>query len=215
MISIRNISKSFLIPHEQKRSVKGSLFSMFRKKTYERIEVLKDVSLEIQRGEFVGVMGSNGSGKSTLLRILAGVYQPDTGEVKTSGKVSAILELGVGFHPELTARENVLLHGSLLGISSAYLRKHLFQIFSFAELQSFMDTPLKHFSSGMMARLAFAIAIQVDADAYLMDEVLAVGDEAFQEKCFEVFRNFKTSGKTLVFVSHSRPLLEKICDRIV
>ncbi|MGE3278953.1 MAG: ABC transporter ATP-binding protein [Candidatus Altimarinota bacterium] len=215
MISVQNISKSFLIPHEQKRSVKGSLFSLFNTKYYERIEVLKDFSLSVEKGEFLGIMGPNGSGKSTLLRILAGVYEPERGQVKIEGNVSSILELGVGFHPELTARENVFLNGTLLGISQAQLQKRFEHIIRFADLEAFMDTPLKHFSSGMAARLAFAVAIQVEADVYLMDEVLAVGDAEFQKKCLQVFRDFKKEGKTLVFVSHSRQLLEAVCDRII
>jgi len=143
------------------------------------------------------------------------VYEPESGEVKIAGRVSAILELGVGFHPELTARENVFLNGSLLGISQAQLQRNFKNIFQFAELESFIDTPLKHFSSGMAARLAFAVAIQVEADVYLMDEVLAVGDAEFQKKCLQVFRDFKKEGKTLVFVSHSRELMNEVCDRII
>jgi len=215
MISIHHISKSFLIPHEQKRSVKGSLFSMFHRKTYERIDVLQDFSLEVQSGEFLGIMGPNGCGKSTLLKILAGVYEPDGGVVEVSGTVSAILELGVGFHSELSARENVFMNGTLLGISKSQLQSQFRNIIAFAELEQFSDTPLKHFSSGMAARLAFAVAIQVKADVYLMDEVLAVGDAVFQKKCLEVFRDFKKQGKTLVFVSHSKELLEQTCDRVI
>lgn len=215
MISVFNISKSFLIPHEQKWSVKGSLFSLLNPKTYRRIEVLKDFSLTVEKGEFLGIMGPNGSGKSTLLRILAGVYEPESGTVQIDGKVSSILELGVGFHPELTARENVFLHGALLGIPALQLQRSFHEIFRFAQLESFVDTPLKHFSSGMAARLAFSVAIQVDAEVYLMDEVLAVGDASFQEKCFQVFRDFKKAGKTLVFVSHSRELLDQVCDRVI
>lgn len=215
MISVKNISKSFLIPHEQKRSVKGSLFSLFNRKTYEHLEVLKHFSLQVEAGEFVGIRGPNGSGKSTLLKILAGVYAPDEGEVVIGGKISSILELGVGFHPDLPARENVFLNGMLLGMPKSSLQRRIQDIFAFAELESFADTPLKHFSSGMAARLAFSVVIQVKADIYLMDEVLAVGDEAFQKKCLRVFEELRREGKTVVLVSHSFEMLERMCDRVV
>lgn len=215
MISIRSLFKSFTIPHLKKQSVKGALFTLFDRKTYETIDVLKDFSLEIREGEFVGVMGPNGSGKSTLLKILAGVYQPDAGEVELKGKVSALLELGVGFNPELSARENVFLNGSLLGLSANQLKNKYAKIFEFSELENFQDAPLKHFSSGMAARLAFAVAMQVDADIYLLDEVLAVGDEAFQDKCLKVFKDFKRDGKTILFVSHSQALVDQLCDRVI
>jgi len=215
MIKVHNISKSFIIPHAHKKSVRGTLFSMLDRQTYERIEVLKNFSLEVKSGEWVGIMGPNGSGKSTLLKILAGVYQPDGGNIQINGKISAILELGVGFHPELSARENVFLNGLLLGLSQSQLKSRFHQIFAFAELEQFIDTPLKHFSSGMAARLAFAVAMQVEADIYLLDEVLAVGDAAFQEKCLKVFAELKKQGKTVVFVSHSQTLVEQLCERVV
>lgn len=215
MINVQNISKSFLLPMAHKRSVRGSLFSLFDQKTYEHIQVIKDFSLQVEPGEFVGVMGPNGAGKSTLLKILAGVYQPDQGAVQIDGNVSPLLELGVGFHPELTARQNVLLNGLLLGLEKSILEKRFYDIFAFAELERFIDVPLKHFSSGMGARLAFAVAIQVEADVYLLDEVLAVGDASFQEKCFKVFADLKKQGKTIVFVSHSQALVDQLCDRVV
>jgi len=215
MISVSHLSKSFVIPRSEKRSVRGSLFSCFDKKHYEKIEVLKDFSLEVSAGEFVGIMGPNGAGKSTLLKILAGVYQPDDGEVEMQGSVAAILELGVGFHPELSGRENVLINGLLMGISRSRLERQMQEIFQFAELEDFMEMPLKHYSSGMGARLAFAVAMQVQADIYLLDEVLAVGDQSFQEKCLKVFRYLKQEGKTVLFVSHSQSLVDQFCDRVV
>lgn len=215
MITIRTLSKSFLIPHAQRRSVRESLFSFFQTKHYERIEVLRDFSLEVKRGEFVGIMGSNGSGKSTLLKMVAGIYQPDTGMIRLGGKTAAILELGVGFHPELSARDNVFLNGSLLGISQQQLRKSFQDIFAFAGLEQFVETPLKHFSSGMAARLAFAIVSHVDAEIYLLDEVLAVGDQEFQQKCLKVFEQWKQKGKTVLLVSHAEELLRRVCDRVV
>jgi len=204
-----------MIPHLNKRSVRDSLFSFFDTKTYEKIDVLKNFSLEIQSGEFVGIMGPNGSGKSTLLKIIAGVYQPDEGEIVMSSNLSAILELGVGFHPELSARENVFMNGLLLGMSRDQLEKQYYSIFRFAELVQFMDTPLKYYSSGMAARLAFAVAMQVNADIYLLDEIFAVGDFSFQEKCFDVFKQFRKDGKTILLVSHSRDLLDELCDRVI
>lgn len=215
MISVQNISKSFLIPHAQRRSVRDSLFSFFQTKHYERIDVLKDFSLDVKRGEFVGIMGSNGSGKSTLLKMVAGIYQPDTGEIRLAGKTAAILELGVGFHPDLSARDNVFLNGSLLGISQQQLKKSFRDIFAFAGLEQFVEAPLKHFSSGMAARLAFAIVSHVDAEIYLLDEVLAVGDQEFQQKCLKVFEQWKEKGKTVLLVSHAEELLKRVCDRII
>lgn len=215
MISIQNMSKSFLIPKASKMSVRSSLFSFFDRKVYEEIKVLDNFSLEVASGEFVGVMGPNGSGKSTLLKILAGVYEADEGELAIQGKVSALLELGIGFNPELSARENVFLNGLLLGIPKSRLKSHFKDIFDFAELGQFVDTPLKYYSSGMAARLAFAVSMQVQADVYLLDEVLAVGDAEFQEKCLRVFKDLKRQGKTVLFVSHSESLVDQFCDRVV
>ncbi|MDF2379320.1 MAG: ATP-binding cassette domain-containing protein [Candidatus Gracilibacteria bacterium] len=191
------------------------MFSFWERKSYEDIQVLDRFSLDVLPGEFVGIMGPNGSGKSTLMKILAGVYEPDEGEVEINGKLVAVLELGVGFHPELSARENILMYGLLLGLSESYLKSHMMEIIQFAELETFLDAPLKVFSSGMKARLAFAVVIQVDADVYLMDEILAVGDEGFQKKCFQYFEKLRKNGKTLLFVSHSRDAVEDLCDRFV
>lgn len=195
--------------------MKQSLFSLFDAHGSETHQVLKDFSLELKTGDWVGLMGSNGAGKSTLMKILAGVYQADEGAVQIQGSVSAVLELGAGFHPDLSARENVFLHGALLGLSAQYLEGRMKHILDYADVSEFAETPLKHFSSGMQSRLAFAVAMEVEADVYLFDEVLAVGDEAFQKKCFQEFNALKKLGKTAVMVSHSRDLLEKFCDRIV
>ena len=215
MISIHSLSKSFRIPRAHKRSIKGSLFSFFDRKTYQKIEVLKDFNLQVQTGEFVGIMGSNGSGKSTLLKLIAGVYQPDEGSISVEGKLATVLELGTGFHPELTARENIFIHGLLIGLSQAQIERRLSHIIHFAGLEQFVNAPLKHFSSGMVARLAFSVAMQVQAEVYLMDEVLAVGDQEFQAKCLQVFQNLKRQGVTLLFVSHSEELVRDICDRVI
>ena len=160
-------------------------------------------------------MGRNGTGKSTLLKIIAGIYEPTKGKVKINGNLVPFLELGVGFNPELTARDNIFLNGIILGIKKSMLAEKFKEIIKFAELEKFVDVPLKNFSSGMQVRLAFSIAIMADADVYLLDEVLAVGDVAFQEKCFDVFRNYKKEKKTIVLVSHSSDSIKKFCDRAV
>jgi ABC-2 type transport system ATP-binding protein len=217
VIHIKNVRKSFFLPHEKHDTVieylehPGRLF----KPAGEQYSVLKDIDLDIYPGEFVGIMGRNGSGKSTLLKIMAGIYEPTSGTVKVNGKLVPFLELGVGFNPQLSARENVYLNGIILGMRKSTLEKKYQEIVKFAELERFMEVPLKNFSSGMQVRLAFSIAIMADADVYLLDEVLAVGDVAFQEKCFDVFRSYKKRGKTVVLVTHSAASVKEFCDRAV
>jgi ABC-2 type transport system ATP-binding protein len=215
MILVSGLSKSFRIPKAQKRTVKQSLFSFFDRKTSEKHQVLKNFSLEVQSGEWVGLMGANGSGKSTLMKILAGIYESDAGEIRVEGSLSSVLELGTGFNPELSARENVFLHGALLGLSQTYLKERSIALLDYAGVSEFAETPMKHFSSGMQSRLAFAVAMEVDADVYLFDEVLAVGDAEFQKKCSQAFHDLKKKGKTVLMVSHSRELLDRFCDRVV
>jgi ABC-type polysaccharide/polyol phosphate transport system ATPase subunit len=171
------------------------------------------VSFAIEHGEFFGIVGPNGSGKSTLLKILAGIYRQDRGEVHVDGILSPFIELGVGFNPELTARDNVRINGTLLGLSSQELDRRFDDILAFAELERFVDQKLKNFSSGMQVRLAYSIAIQVDFDILLLDEVLAVGDQSFQEKCFRTFERFREEGKTIVLVTHGLEVLEEFADR--
>ena len=166
-------------------------------------------------GEFFGIIGPNGSGKSTLLRILAGIYVPDQGHVRVNGLLSPFIELGVGFTPELTARDNVRINGTLAGLTKGQLDEKFDEILSFAELERFVDQKIKNYSSGMLVRLAYSIAIQIPFDVLLLDEVLAVGDEAFQEKCFATFEAFKERGKTIIFVSHALDLMERFCDRVL
>jgi lipopolysaccharide transport system ATP-binding protein len=187
--------------------VTGSSYS------YEVFEALKNVSFKIKRGESFGIIGENGSGKSTLLKILAGVLVPDSGHVKVRGKVAPFLELGVGFQAELTAVENVYLYGAIMGMNRKEMDGKLDSIFEFAELDRFRDAKLKNFSSGMYARLAFATAISTDPDVLLIDEVLAVGDEAFQAKCYDKINDFKRVGKTIVFVSHGTETVKQLCER--
>ena len=180
-IKVENISKTFKLPHEKTNSIKGAFVNFYRRnRTYEKQEVLKDISFEVKEGEFFGIVGRNGSGKSTLLKMLAGIYSPSKGSITINGKLTPFIELGVGFSPELTGRENVYLNGSLLGFNRQEMDEMYDEIVEFAELEKFMDQKLKNYSSGMQVRLAFSIAIRVKSDILVLDEVLAVGDEAFQ-----------------------------------
>lgn len=217
IIQVRNLKKSFFLPHQRHDSLVEFLSKPLRifKPSGERFEVLKDIDLNVYPGEFLGIMGRNGSGKSTLLKILAGIYTPTSGSVKVKGKMVPFLELGVGFNPELSGRENVFLNGIILGMRKEFLKKKYDEIVAFAELEKFMDMPLKNYSSGMQVRLAFSIAIMADADVYILDEVLAVGDIAFQKKCFDIFRSYKEQKKTIILVTHSSGSVRDFCDRAV
>jgi ABC-2 type transport system ATP-binding protein len=213
-IKVDNVTKTFKLPHEKSSSVKGSFVGMFRrKKTYERQEVLQNVSFEIKKGEFFGIVGRNGSGKSTLLKLLSGIYSPDHGQITINGKLTPFIELGVGFNPELTGRENVYLNGALLGFSRKEMSAMYDDIVAFAELEQFMDQRLKNYSSGMHVRLAFAIAIRANSDILLLDEVLAVGDEAFQRKCYDYFETLKRNKKTVILVTHEMSAVERFCTK--
>jgi len=212
-IEVAQVSKAFRIPHEQRTYFKEYFVHPLRRTTYERNEALKDVTFSVEAGEFFGVIGSNGSGKSTLLRILAGIYVPDSGHVHVNGLLSPFIELGVGFNMELNARDNIRINGTLAGLTKREIAEKLDEILAFSELERFVDQKLKNYSSGMLVRLAYSIAIQIPFDVLLLDEVLAVGDDAFQEKCFATFDQFKDDGKTVVFVSHALELIERFCDR--
>ena len=214
-IEARALTKTFRLPHEQRTTIKEHFLHPFRQIDYERNEALRDVSFHIDEGEFFSVVGPNGSGKSTLLKILAGIYRADSGELRVEGKLSPFIELGVGFNPELTARDNVRINATLLGLSKGELKQRYDEIVAFAELARFMDQKLKNFSSGMQVRLAYAIAIQVTFDILLLDEVLAVGDAEFQEKCMETFEQLRAAGKTIVFVSHDLGTITRFSDRVL
>jgi len=215
VIQVKNLSKSFIIPHQRHDSLVEYLSHPGRifKPSGEKFTVLKDIDLDVYPGDFLGIMGRNGSGKSTLLKILAGIYSPTSGSVKVKGKMVPFLELGVGFNSELSGRENVFLNGIILGLSRSFLQKKYDEIVKFAELEKFMDMPLKNYSSGMQVRLAFSIAIMADADVYILDEVLAVGDIEFQKKCFNIFREYKKRKKTIILVTHSSASVKDFCNR--
>jgi len=218
-IRVEHVSKDFRLPHEKASSVKNLFvhaYSYLRKRhTYEVQHALHDVSFEVKKGEFFGIVGRNGSGKSTLLKMLAGIYQPNEGKIIINGKLVPFIELGVGFSPELTGKENVYLNGALLGFSKKEIDRQYKDIVDFAELQSFMDQKLKNYSSGMQVRLAFSMVIRAKADILLVDEVLAVGDAAFQRKSYEYFKTLKRQRKTVVFVSHDMSAVREFCDRAV
>lgn len=217
-IVVKDLYKSFRLPHEQHSGLKQAFINLFRApskrvKGYETQHVLNDVSFEIKKGEFFGIVGRNGSGKSTLLKLLAGIYSPDKGIVRVNGSLTPFIELGVGFNPELTGRENVFLNGALLGFSRDEMEGMYDDIVDFAELKKFMDQKLKNYSSGMQVRLAFSIAIRAQSDILLLDEVLAVGDEAFQKKCIGIFEQYKAEKKTVVIVTHDMAMVERFCNR--
>lgn len=216
-LTVDNVYKNFHLPHEKTNSIKSGIVHMFAKKD-KSIDVqhaLQGISFDVKKGEFFGIVGRNGSGKSTLLKILAQIYQPTKGSVRTNGKLVPFIELGVGFNPELTGKENVYLNGALLGFSTKEIDAKYDDIVAFAELGDFMGQKLKNYSSGMQVRLAFSVATRAEADILLVDEVLAVGDADFQRKCFQYFRKLKNDKKTVVFVSHDMGAVKEYCDRAV
>lgn len=218
-IHVDNVSKSFKLPHEKIDSVKSVFVNPFKARNGIKIETqhaLKGISFDVKKGEFFGIVGRNGSGKSTLLKIIAGIYQPTKGSVSVDGRLVPFIELGVGFNPELTGRDNVYLNGALMGFSTKEVDKKYDMIVEFAELERFMDQKLKNYSSGMQVRLAFSVAtVLAESDILLIDEVLAVGDADFQRKCFEYFKKLKRKGKTVIFVTHDMGAVIEYCDRAI
>lgn len=212
-ISVKNVSKTFKIPHEKITSLRGAVVSAYKKKGYEEFKALDDVSFEVKKGEFFGIIGRNGSGKSTLLKILAGIYQADKGKVRVHGMISPFLELGIGFNPELSGRDNIYLNATVLGMTKKQIDKKFDDIVKFSELERFIDQKLKNYSSGMQVRLAFSVSIHANRDILLMDEVLAVGDSNFQKKCIDIFRNYRSHGKTVILVTHDMTSVRKYCSR--
>jgi len=213
VIEARGVSKTFRIPEHRVDSLKERATHPLRRIPHRELRALRDVSFEVREGEFFGIVGRNGSGKSTLLKILASIYAADTGTVRMAGRVAPFIELGVGFNPELAARENVVLNGVLMGLGRREARRRFDAVLDFAELRPFADLKLKNYSSGMMVRLAFAIMVQADADIMLIDEVLAVGDAAFAQKCMDVFHERKRRGKTVVLVTHDMATVQALCHR--
>jgi len=213
-ISIDNVWEHFRLYHERGRTLRHALIRLGRNK-YEDFWALKGVSLEINKGDTFALIGENGSGKSTLLKCIARVIEPTKGSISVNGKISALLELGAGFHDDLTGRENVYLNGAILGCSKKEMDKIFDEIVQFAELEQFIDSPIRNYSSGMYVRLGFAVAVHLDFDILLVDEVLAVGDAAFQAKCFRKIDDFRRQGKTIVFVSHSLEQVRRVCNKAV
>lgn len=212
-IEAAGVSKTFWIPHEQRARLKEYFAHPLRRVAYESNHALDHVTFSVDEGEFFGIVGPNGSGKSTLLKVLAGIYRADSGVVRLGGRVSPFIELGVGFNPEFTARRNVEINGMLLGLTRRQLAERFGAIIDFAGLGRFVDQQLKNYSSGMLTRLAFSVAIQVPFDILLVDEALAVGDADFQQKCLDTFDDLRERGKTVVLVSHDLSLVASFCDR--
>jgi ABC-type polysaccharide/polyol phosphate transport system ATPase subunit len=214
-VRVESVSKRYILRHERFRSFQQMAidFVTHRPQPVEEFWALRDIGFEVAPGETFGIIGANGSGKSTLLKLIARVISPTRGQIETAGRVAALIELGAGFHPELTGRENVFLHGSFLGLTRRQMQGRYDQIIDFAELAQFVDTPLKHYSSGMMMRLGFATAIAVDADVLIIDEVLAVGDMRFQRKCLDALHEFKQAGGTILLVAQDVGTVRRFCDR--
>jgi len=214
-ISFKNVSKSY--PLFYQKTIKEFFQAIFTgRKTIEKIDALKNINLSIKKGETVGVVGKNGAGKSTLLKLIAGVSYPTKGEVKVNGKVVPLIELGAGFHPELSGKENIFLNGVILGMDEGYLVENFLQIVDFSEIpMDFIFTPVKYYSSGMFMKLAFSVAVFSKPEILLVDEILAVGDMAFQKKCLDKMNEFKKKGVTIIFVSHSMDQVKKFCEKVI
>jgi ABC-2 type transport system ATP-binding protein len=212
-IEVERLHKAFRMPEHRVHTLKERALHPFRRTRYVELKVLQDISFRVLEGEFFGILGRNGSGKSTLLKCLAGIYRANGGRISVAGRLAPFIELGVGFNPDLTARENVVINGVMMGLTPAQARQRFDEIITFAELEPFREMKLKNYSSGMQVRLAFSTMVQSDADVMLIDEVLAVGDAAFQQKCFDVFAQLQARGKTIVLVTHDLTLVERFCDR--
>ncbi len=215
MITLEHVNKVFRLPHERKTTLRQRFVSVFQKSTYERFYALRDINLNVKQGEFVGVIGKNGSGKSTLLKIIARVLEQTSGRISINANVAPFLELGVGFQGDSTVKDNIFLYGALLGMGRKEIASKYDWIINFSGLEKFIDTKLKNLSSGMQVRLGFSITVIVESPILLVDEVLAVGDIDFQQKCYDSFMNFKKNGRTIVFVSHDLNAVERFCDRAI
>jgi ABC-type polysaccharide/polyol phosphate transport system ATPase subunit len=213
-INVKNVSKNFIVVKEQRSTLKEKL--IFRKKSHkEEYCALLNVDCQIEKGKTIGLIGKNGSGKSTLLKLMTKIIYPTSGVIEVNGRVSSLLELGAGFHPDFTGRENIYMNASILGFNKKEIDNKLDTIIAFSELEDFIDNPLRSYSSGMYMRLAFSVAISVDPDILLIDEILSVGDNSFQKKCFNRLKELKNSNKTIIIVSHDHQTLERICDEVI
>jgi ABC-type polysaccharide/polyol phosphate transport system ATPase subunit len=212
-IEARGLAKTFRIPRDRVDTLKERALHPFRRRRYDEHRVLDAIDFDVRQGEFFGIVGRNGSGKSTLLKCLAGIYATDAGTIRVAGRLAPFIELGVGFNPDLTARDNVVLNAVMMGLPPREARRRFDEILAFAELEDFVDLKLKNYSSGMQVRLAFSVMVQSQADVYLIDEVLAVGDAAFQQKCFDVFYRMREEGRTIVLVTHAMELVSRFCHR--
>ena len=214
-IEVADLWKSFKLPHQRRDTLKERFLHPLQRAEVEQLQALRGVSFEIAQGEFFGIIGPNGSGKSTLLKLLAGIYAADRGSISIAGRLSPFVELGVGFNEELSARDNVRVNGALLGLTLRQIEERYDEIVAFAGLERFMDQKLKNFSSGMKVRLAYSVSIRVEFEILLLDEVLAVGDQEFQAKCFETLDAIRAQGKTIVFVSHDMVAMQEHCARVM
>jgi len=215
MIALDQVNKIFRLPHDRKTTLRQRFVSIFQKHTYEELYALRNINLEISGGEFLGIIGKNGAGKSTLLKLIARVLEPTSGKITLNGNIAPFLELGVGFQGDLTVKDNIFLYGALLGMSRWEIEKKYDWIIDFSGLERFVDAKLKNLSSGMQVRLGFSITVAVESPILLVDEVLAVGDIDFQQKCYDSFESFKKNGRTILFVSHDLIAVEKFCDRVI
>jgi len=214
-IIVDDVYKTFNVYLDKANTIKEKLLFLFSRNRKEKREVLKGINLKIKEGEVVALIGTNGSGKSTLLKLMTKIIYPNKGKIITNGKITSLLELGAGFHPDFSGRENIYFNASIFGLTKKQIDDRIEDIIEFSELKSFIDNPVRTYSSGMFMRLAFAVAINVDADILLIDEILSVGDEHFQNKCFEKMRELKNQGKTMVFVTHNMRAVTELCDRAV
>jgi len=215
MIVFEKVTKIFRLPHDRRATLRQRFVSIVSKNTYEELYALRNINLQVNEGEFLGIIGKNGAGKSTLLKLIAKVLEPTSGKISVKGNVAPFLELGVGFQGDLTVRDNIFLYGALLGMSRQEIEKKYDWIIDFSGLERFIDAKLKNLSSGMQVRLGFSITVSIESPILLVDEVLAVGDIDFQQKCYNVFENFKKDGRTILFVSHDLYAVERFCDRVI
>lgn len=214
-IMVNDVYKTFNVYLDKANTIKEKLLFLFSRNRREKREILKGINVNIKRGEVVALIGTNGSGKSTLLKLLTKIIYPNKGKIETEGKLTSLLELGAGFHPDFSGRENIYFNASIFGLTKKEIDERLEDIIEFSELRDFIDNPVRTYSSGMYMRLAFSVAINVDADILLIDEILSVGDEHFQNKCFDKMLELKKQGKTMVFVTHSMESVKKLCNRTI